>query len=62
MKKLFLLSTAAYVLLATSCNNNEAGSEETIVKDSMGVTTAPITDQVDSLAADTIKTSHDTIK
>lgn len=53
MKKLFFLPITFCVLLITACNNNEAESEP-MVRDSMGVTTAPITDHVDSLIADSV--------
>lgn len=59
MKKLLLSTTIVLVLTATSCNNSETESGETIVKDSMGVTTAPVTDHVDSAAADTVASNPD---
>lgn len=57
MKKLLLLSTAVYILSASACNNGETGGEP-IIKDSMGTTGAPVTNQVDSAAADTITSTN----
>lgn len=57
MKRLFFVLAGFYLLASTACNNEEAKPDETIVKDSMGVTQSPVTDQVDSLAADTLSTA-----
>ena len=57
MKKIFLLIGSIGILTIVGCGSNENESEEVIVKDSMGVTTAPVTDQVDSAAADTLSST-----
>lgn len=54
MKKLFFTVGFFGMLAGTACNGNEESESEVIVKDSMGVTTgAPLTDHIDSAAADT---------
>lgn len=54
MKRLFFITLTICVVFITACNSNNEAESEPMVKDSMGVTTTPITGHVDSIVADTV--------
>lgn len=54
MKKIQLIVACLCFIIVSACNNAETGSTEPMVRDSMGVSAAPVTGHVDSAAADTL--------